>query len=131
MPYNTEERTFEMYARPLWNWAMDIVQDPHLADFFVWDAEQCYIFDENKWHRFYTEPWTAAAMWDIQVGHSFLCCAKLTRTSRLPVENTQVCQQQTSSVYHLCRQGQAIVLRHSEGLSCDRETREYGREYSQ
>ncbi|KAJ6451798.1 hypothetical protein C8R45DRAFT_1057103 [Mycena sanguinolenta] len=67
VPYNkTEERTFEMYARPLWDWAMDIVQDPHLADFFVWDAEQCYIFDENKWHRFYTEPWTAATMWDIQ-----------------------------------------------------------------
>ncbi|KAJ6451940.1 hypothetical protein C8R45DRAFT_848162 [Mycena sanguinolenta] len=47
VPYDAEEeeRTFEMYARPLWNWAMDIVQDPHLADFF---------------------PWTAAAMWDIQ-----------------------------------------------------------------
>ncbi|KAJ6455239.1 hypothetical protein C8R45DRAFT_1056741 [Mycena sanguinolenta] len=58
VPYDTEERTFEMYAFPLCNWAIDIVQDPHLADFFVWDAEQCYIFDENKWHRFYTEPWT-------------------------------------------------------------------------
>ncbi|KAJ7869326.1 hypothetical protein B0H14DRAFT_3440759 [Mycena olivaceomarginata] len=45
---------------------MDIVQDPHLADFFVWNAEQCYIFDKDKWHRFYTDPWTAAAMRDIQ-----------------------------------------------------------------
>ncbi|KAF8157464.1 hypothetical protein K438DRAFT_1910064 [Mycena galopus ATCC 62051] len=45
VPYKQEERKFEMYAHPLWRWAMDIVQDPHLADFF---------------------PWTAAAIWDIQ-----------------------------------------------------------------
>jgi hypothetical protein len=61
-----------MYARPLWNWAMDIVQDPHLADFFCWDAEQRYIFDGVNWQRFYTEPWTAEAMWEIQVGLRFL-----------------------------------------------------------
>ncbi|KAJ7824744.1 hypothetical protein B0H14DRAFT_3110853 [Mycena olivaceomarginata] len=66
VPYKTRDQTFEMYARPLWDWAMDIVQDPHLADFFCWDAEQCYIFDGTKWQRFYTEPWTAEAMWEIQ-----------------------------------------------------------------
>ncbi|KAJ6480393.1 hypothetical protein C8R45DRAFT_1054375 [Mycena sanguinolenta] len=66
VPYKKVDRTFEMYARPLWSWAMDIVQDPHLADFFFWDAEKRYIFDGDKWKRFYTEPWTAAAMWDIQ-----------------------------------------------------------------
>ncbi|KAJ7807320.1 hypothetical protein B0H14DRAFT_3483424 [Mycena olivaceomarginata] len=61
--YKASPQTFEMYARPLWNWAMDIVQDPHLADFFCWDAEQRYIFDGVNWQRFYTEPWTAEAMW--------------------------------------------------------------------
>ncbi|KAJ7301222.1 hypothetical protein DFH08DRAFT_996074 [Mycena albidolilacea] len=66
VPYKTSPQTFEMYARPLWNWAMDIVQDPHLADFFCWDAEQRYIFDGVNWQRFYTEPWTAEAMWEIQ-----------------------------------------------------------------
>ncbi|KAJ7765259.1 hypothetical protein B0H16DRAFT_1310292 [Mycena metata] len=45
VPYKNEVRSFEMYARPLWNWALDLVQDPQLADFF---------------------PWTAKAMWDIQ-----------------------------------------------------------------
>jgi hypothetical protein len=72
VPYKTRDQTFEMYARPLWDWAMDIVHDPHLADFFCWDADQCYIFDGTKWQRFYTEPWTAEAMWEIQVGLRFL-----------------------------------------------------------
>ncbi|KAJ7327972.1 hypothetical protein DFH08DRAFT_940723 [Mycena albidolilacea] len=66
MPYKTRDQTFEMYACPLWDWAMDIVQDRRLADFFCWDAEQCYIFDGTKWQCFYTEPCTAEAMWEIQ-----------------------------------------------------------------
>ncbi|KAJ7841566.1 hypothetical protein B0H14DRAFT_3693937 [Mycena olivaceomarginata] len=66
VPYKTSRQTFEMYARPLCNWAMDIVQDPHLADFCCWDAEQRYIFDGVNWQQFYTEPWTAKAMWEIQ-----------------------------------------------------------------
>ncbi|KAF8179060.1 hypothetical protein K438DRAFT_2177885 [Mycena galopus ATCC 62051] len=73
VPYKGVDRTFEMYARPLWEWAMDIVQDPHLADFFVWDTEQCYFFNGTKWKCFYAEPWTAEAMWDIQVGVGFSC----------------------------------------------------------
>ncbi|KAJ7467981.1 hypothetical protein FB451DRAFT_1340366 [Mycena latifolia] len=40
VPYKRIDQVFEMYAPPLWNWALDIIQDPHLADFFVWDAEQ-------------------------------------------------------------------------------------------
>ncbi|KAJ7038856.1 hypothetical protein C8F04DRAFT_950739 [Mycena alexandri] len=66
VPYKDQVRSFEMYARPLWNWALDLVQDPQLADFFVWDAEKDYIFNGTKYVRFYTEPWTAEAMWDIQ-----------------------------------------------------------------
>ncbi|KAJ6610879.1 hypothetical protein B0H10DRAFT_2165954 [Mycena sp. CBHHK59/15] len=62
VPYKTGPQTFEMYARPLWNWALDIVQDPHLADFFVWDAERDYIFNGDRWEYFFTEPWTAEAI---------------------------------------------------------------------
>ncbi|KAJ7742454.1 hypothetical protein DFH07DRAFT_750441 [Mycena maculata] len=66
VPYKGTEQTFEMYARPLWQWTLDLVQDPHLADFFVWDAEKAYKFDGSHYVRFITEPWTADAMWQTQ-----------------------------------------------------------------
>lgn len=67
VPYKGVDKVFEMYTRPLWDWTMDLVQDPHLADFFVWDAERAYRFDGTHYVRFFTEPWTANAIWDIQV----------------------------------------------------------------
>ncbi len=67
MPYKGTDQTFEMYARPLWDWKLDLVRDPRLADFFAWDAEQAFFFNGKKYVRFYTEPWTAKAMWEIQV----------------------------------------------------------------
>ncbi|KAJ6520588.1 hypothetical protein DFH09DRAFT_1193954 [Mycena vulgaris] len=66
VPYKGVDQVFEMYARPLWDWTLDLIQDPHLADFFVWDAERAYRFDGKKYVRFFTEPWTANAMWDTQ-----------------------------------------------------------------
>ncbi|KAJ7236623.1 hypothetical protein C8J57DRAFT_1247610 [Mycena rebaudengoi] len=30
VPYKTGEQTFEMHARPLWDWARDLIQDPSL-----------------------------------------------------------------------------------------------------
>ncbi|KAJ7668088.1 hypothetical protein B0H17DRAFT_910233, partial [Mycena rosella] len=42
VPYKSKEEVFEMYARPLWKWTLDLVKDPHLANFFVWDAEKVY-----------------------------------------------------------------------------------------
>ncbi|KAJ6475715.1 hypothetical protein C8R47DRAFT_1178958 [Mycena vitilis] len=66
VPYKGIDRVFEMYARPLWSWTLDLIQDPHLASFFVWDAERDYIWNGTKYIRFYTEPWTADAMWEIQ-----------------------------------------------------------------
>ncbi|KAJ7629311.1 hypothetical protein B0H17DRAFT_1164314 [Mycena rosella] len=66
VPYKDEDQLFEMYARPLWKWTLDLVKDPHLSDFFVWDAEKVYRHDGNKYIRFYTEPWTANTLWDIQ-----------------------------------------------------------------
>ncbi|KAJ7176117.1 hypothetical protein C8R43DRAFT_1084647 [Mycena crocata] len=73
VPYKRVDQVFEMYARPLWNWTLDLVQDPHLADFFVWDAEQNFRFNGQKWIRFFTEPWTAKAMWDLQEPNAKSC----------------------------------------------------------
>ncbi|KAF8207999.1 hypothetical protein K438DRAFT_2071545 [Mycena galopus ATCC 62051] len=38
VPYKNILQSFEMYARPLWNWTLDLIQDPRLAPCFVWDA---------------------------------------------------------------------------------------------
>ncbi|KAJ7720432.1 hypothetical protein B0H16DRAFT_1432379 [Mycena metata] len=64
--YKGVEQIFEMHTRPLWNWALDLIQDPRLADFFVWDSERTYKYDGTSFVRFYTEPWTAQAYWEIQ-----------------------------------------------------------------
>ncbi|KAF8209353.1 hypothetical protein K438DRAFT_1572521 [Mycena galopus ATCC 62051] len=66
VPYGSVEQTFEMHARPLWDWTLDLIQDHRLSDFFVWDAEEAYFYNGTKYTRFYMEPWTAKAMWEIQ-----------------------------------------------------------------
>ncbi|KAJ7260762.1 hypothetical protein C8J57DRAFT_1072259 [Mycena rebaudengoi] len=62
----TEEKTYNTYTRPLWDWVLSLVQDPRLASSFVWDAEKVYRFDEDAFVRFYHEPWTADAFWEAQ-----------------------------------------------------------------
>ncbi|KAJ7049126.1 hypothetical protein C8F01DRAFT_1238828 [Mycena amicta] len=48
-------------------WTLDIVQDPHLADYFVWDPERDFVKNTaSKYVRFFTEPWTANVWWEIQ-----------------------------------------------------------------
>ncbi|KAJ6495988.1 hypothetical protein C8R45DRAFT_1052651 [Mycena sanguinolenta] len=65
--YKGIEKRFEMHARPLWDWALDLIQDSRLASFFVWDAVwQTYRYKGTKYVRFWTEPWTGNSFWDIQ-----------------------------------------------------------------
>ncbi|KAJ6538844.1 hypothetical protein DFH09DRAFT_930004, partial [Mycena vulgaris] len=54
--YKNEDKTFDTYTRPLWDWAHSLVQDPHLASCFVWDAEKAYKFNGDSYVRFYHEP---------------------------------------------------------------------------
>ncbi|KAF7296941.1 hypothetical protein MIND_00925900 [Mycena indigotica] len=69
--YKGQPRTFEMHARPLWDWSLDLVQDPRLAPYFFWDAERRFRFDGTSWVPFYTEPWTGSAFWDAQSALDF------------------------------------------------------------
>ena len=64
-----EDRTFPVYARPLWDWALDLLSSPLLFPHFVWDAQQLFKFnsDANEYEQFYTEPWSGDHWWDIQV----------------------------------------------------------------
>jgi hypothetical protein len=56
VPFKEDKEEYEVFFRLLWDWATDLLDDPLLIPFFVWDA-QC----------FFHEPWTANHMWDIQV----------------------------------------------------------------
>ncbi|KIO04410.1 hypothetical protein M404DRAFT_143459 [Pisolithus tinctorius Marx 270] len=42
VPYKKEECTFEAHIRPLWEWALDILENPFLGPHFTWDAQRLY-----------------------------------------------------------------------------------------
>lgn len=65
--YKKVDKTYDTYTRPLWNWALSLIQDPNLATCFVWDAEKAYKFNGESYVQFYHEPWTADAFWAAQV----------------------------------------------------------------
>lgn len=65
--YKEDTKTFDIWNRPLWDWAVDQLQNPLLIDHFVWDAQRLSKFNGSKFVRFLDEPWTADRFWDIQV----------------------------------------------------------------
>ncbi|KAI6027155.1 hypothetical protein EDC04DRAFT_2605916 [Pisolithus marmoratus] len=73
-PYKGEGMMFQVHAHPLWDWALDLLQNPSLAPHFVWDAQWLFKHDGKKYERFYTEPWTENA-----VPFAFILYANKTR----------------------------------------------------
>ncbi|KAI6017728.1 hypothetical protein BKA83DRAFT_4058855 [Pisolithus microcarpus] len=65
-PYKGNDVTFVVHVRPLWDWALDLLQNPSLAPHFVWDAQRVFRHNGERYERFYTEPWTGDRWWDIQ-----------------------------------------------------------------
>ncbi|KAI6099276.1 hypothetical protein EV401DRAFT_2081596 [Pisolithus croceorrhizus] len=65
-PYKGEDMMFQVHIRPLWDWALDLLQNPSLTLHFVWDAQQLFKHDGKKYECFYTEPWMGTHWWDIQ-----------------------------------------------------------------
>ncbi|KAJ7728431.1 hypothetical protein DFH07DRAFT_757234 [Mycena maculata] len=65
--YKGVDQIFEMHAQPLWDWTLDLIQDPRLASFFIWDAQRNYKYNGVRFIHFYTEPWTADTYWETQV----------------------------------------------------------------
>ncbi|KAG1832600.1 hypothetical protein F4604DRAFT_1886959 [Suillus subluteus] len=61
-----EDLPFDVYTRPLWDWALDLLHDPLLAPHFVWDAQRLYKHDGTHFERFFHEPWTADRWWNVQ-----------------------------------------------------------------
>ncbi|KAK0493804.1 hypothetical protein EDD18DRAFT_1107781 [Armillaria luteobubalina] len=58
--------TYNVYRQNLWNWALDLIRDPTLQPYFVWDAVQLSKWNGQVFERFVDEPWTAKAFWDLQ-----------------------------------------------------------------
>jgi len=67
VPYKKETYEYNMFFRPLWDWATDLLSDPQFAPLFVWDAQRLSKYNGTSFVRFYHEPWTANRMWEIQV----------------------------------------------------------------
>lgn len=67
LPYKDKDLSFDVWTRPLWNWVLDLVEDPSLSKHFEWDARQFSKFDGTSFVRFIDEPWTADRFWEIQV----------------------------------------------------------------
>ncbi|KAI6143943.1 hypothetical protein BKA82DRAFT_4331091 [Pisolithus tinctorius] len=66
VPYKKEECTFEAHIRPLWEWALNILENPFLSLHFTWDTQRLYRHNGVEYERFYNEPWTRDYWWDIQ-----------------------------------------------------------------
>ncbi|KAG1861808.1 hypothetical protein DFJ58DRAFT_715411 [Suillus subalutaceus] len=64
--YKKNEQVYEVHAQPIWDWALDLLDNPLLAPHFVWDA--CCVYKHNgaQFERFFDEPWTGDRWWDIQ-----------------------------------------------------------------
>ena len=67
VPYKKQELSYVVQVRSVWQWVLDLLNNPHLAPHFVWDAERLYKRDGVQFDRFYDKPWTADRWWDIQV----------------------------------------------------------------
>ncbi|KAK0474683.1 hypothetical protein EDD18DRAFT_1116421 [Armillaria luteobubalina] len=78
VPLGKQNYEFDVYHRDLWSWTLDILQDPVLAPYIIWDAQQlfkCKGDGTSEW--FYTEPWTGNIFWEVQ--------------STLPVNGKPIC----------------------------------------
>jgi hypothetical protein len=112
-----------MYARPLWDWTLQLVQDPRLSDVIVWDAEKAYFYNGEKYVRFFTEPWTANAVWAVQVCHLYsFQKSQLTARTEQP-SGVERCQ--GLFLYFICRQGQTFIFWYPERVSYHREARQH------
>jgi hypothetical protein len=58
---------FDVLHRDLWDWAIDLIEDKHLAPYFHWDAERIFRCDGESSIRMFHEPWSADAFWSAQV----------------------------------------------------------------
>ncbi|KAG1899351.1 uncharacterized protein F5891DRAFT_1128989 [Suillus fuscotomentosus] len=64
--YKKDEQVYEVHAWPIWDWALDLLDNPLLVPQFVWDACCVYKRNDTEFECFFDEPWTGDRWWDIQ-----------------------------------------------------------------
>ncbi|KAG1897470.1 uncharacterized protein F5891DRAFT_1191931 [Suillus fuscotomentosus] len=64
--YKKENIEYEVYSRPLWDWALDLLDNPLLAPHFVWDTQRVYKHDGVGFECFFHKPWTGDRWWNLQ-----------------------------------------------------------------
>lgn len=65
--YKKKNIKYEVYLWPLWDWALDLLDNPLLASHFVWNAQQLYKHNGTEFEHFFQEPWTEDCWWNLQV----------------------------------------------------------------
>jgi hypothetical protein len=60
-----------MYARPIDQWCLELLDNALTVSQFHWDAERHYKYDGVRWVHFIDEPWTADEWWEVQVLYYF------------------------------------------------------------
>ncbi|KAG2751664.1 hypothetical protein P692DRAFT_201838757 [Suillus brevipes Sb2] len=66
IPFADKSWDFDVYYRDLWEWATDLLRDPHLFPYFHFDAQHLSKFNGQSFERFVDEPFTAQDFWDAQ-----------------------------------------------------------------
>ncbi|KAK0471415.1 hypothetical protein IW261DRAFT_1572106 [Armillaria novae-zelandiae] len=68
LEYKEEIQEYMLHFRPLWDWTLNLLSDPTLSPFFVWDAVKIFQLDEktNTRMQIFDEPWTGDLLWKVQ-----------------------------------------------------------------
>lgn len=82
IPFADKSWDFDVYYRDLWEWATDLLRDPHLFPYFHFDAQRLSKFNGQSFERFVDEPFTAQDFWDAQVCTIHICCTVLLMESQ-------------------------------------------------
>lgn len=113
-----KDMEYTVHFRPIWEWAVDLLWHPMIGPHCVFDAQWLLKFDGDSFVQFINEPWTADAFWECQVRITVLDCDILLMLYYHVVSNASRCE--TISIHLICRQGEIVVIRAREGLSCNR-----------
>ncbi|KAG2349794.1 hypothetical protein BDR05DRAFT_972737 [Suillus weaverae] len=81
IPFADKSWDFDIYYRDLWEWATDLLRDPHLFPYFHFDAQCLSKFNGQSFERFVDEPFTAQDFWDAQVSPCLILYADKTKLS--------------------------------------------------
>lgn len=71
--YKNDDVPFDMYARPIDQWCLELLDNLPIISQFHWDAERHYKYNGMRWVRFIDEPWTADEWWEVQVFNLSIC----------------------------------------------------------